>query len=88
MAAIPMRQPDSTALNAFLTAWTRSLISRRAPPVVSSAQPTDPLAAGPNPATGSDGNQTTTMLDLIFSILSIAFFAVCVAYARFCEKVR
>jgi len=28
------------------------------------------------------------MLDLIFTVTTIAFFALCIAYVRFCERVK
>ena len=37
---------------------------------------------------GVSSTDTLTMTDLLFISLSVAFFAIAAAYARFCEAVR
>jgi hypothetical protein len=37
---------------------------------------------------GDEGSRERVMSDMFFIGLSVAFFAVCAAYAHFCSKVR
>jgi hypothetical protein len=43
---------------------------------------------GPHHASHRNGPEGTSVSDLVFVALSLGFFAVAVAFAYFCEKVR